>query len=60
MKADIVRIVYHYKIETMSRAEAMGKYLFGMIYCDGAESERYASIYSKLAMGDSIIDADDY
>ena len=60
MSRDNVRIIYHYKIESLSRAAAKSKYLEGMMCCEGAERERDAAIYAKLAMGASVIDADDY
>jgi hypothetical protein len=47
----VVTVCYGERKEWNSREEARLFFLEGMITCEGAESERYARIYSKLISG---------
>lgn len=43
------------KEEKMTRGEALKLFREGMMYCDGSEQERYATIFSQLLEGRRVV-----
>ena len=43
------------KEEKMTRGEALKLFHEGMIYCDGSEQERYATIFYQLLEGRKVV-----
>ena len=50
-KSDIVTVTCYRQTETMTRGEAIAKFFEGMLCSEGAEHERYESIYFQLQAG---------
>ena len=50
-KSDIVAVTCYGQSEVMPRSEALKKYFEGMLCSEGAEHERYESIYFQLQAG---------
>ena len=48
---DIVVVTCYRQKETMTRRDAMKKYMEGMMCSEGSEHERYETIYFQLAAG---------
>lgn len=58
-KNDKVEITCYGKKRVMRRQEALDFFLQGMMECDGAEQERYTSIYCQLKAGFRVISDED-
>ena len=55
---DMVKITCYGKTETMTRNDAMNKYVEAMLWSDGSEKERYANIVGGLMCGLSEVSDD--
>ena len=48
---DIVNVTCYGRTETLTRNEALTKYVEAMLWSDGSEKERYANIVGELYAG---------
>lgn len=53
MNDSVATVCYGERQVWKSHREAMDYFLEGMMYSDGSEQQRYATIYSKLVAGET-------